>query len=276
MKASLILLAVASFVLTMAVTHIAGAADSPRAPDILLIMPDQMRGDCLSIVGHPVVRTPQLDRLAQQGAMFRRAYTTVPSCIPARHALLTGLFPQTSGVVGYAAKPIHCPTMPQVLREAGYATALVGRNMHQAASGEALGYQQEILGSTYVAGDPYDHDLQKAAPDVGGIRQLVAALGLTNNGWDAKPWPLADDLHPTAWIVRQAKDVVAKAQLGQPLFLTASFYSPHPPLFPPKKYFDAYLQKELPPPAHGEWVDWDSLTPADGPGNRQRPRVLLT
>jgi hypothetical protein len=50
-------------------------------PDILLIMPDQMRGDCLSILDHPTVRTPHLDELARQGALFRRAYTTVPSCM---------------------------------------------------------------------------------------------------------------------------------------------------------------------------------------------------
>src|SRR4051794_8913920 len=68
------------------------AAAVPAKPDILLIMPDQMRGDCLSILGHPVVRTPNLDALARQGALFRRAYSTCPSCIPARHSLLTGLF----------------------------------------------------------------------------------------------------------------------------------------------------------------------------------------
>src|SRR5436190_11812553 len=70
-------------------------------PDILLIMPDQMRGDCMSTRGHPVVRTPHLDKLAGEGALFSRAYTTCPSCIPARHSLLTGLYPSTSGVVGF-------------------------------------------------------------------------------------------------------------------------------------------------------------------------------
>ena len=53
------------------------------SPDILLIMPDQMRGDCLSCVGHPAVRPPQIDALAGQGVLFRRAYTPVSSCIPA-------------------------------------------------------------------------------------------------------------------------------------------------------------------------------------------------
>ena len=113
------------------------AALEPSRPDVLLIMPDQMRGDCLSILGHTAVRTPQMDELARQGALFRRAYTTVPSCIPARHALLTGLFPQTSGVVGYAARPLSAVTMPELLSEAGYLTDL--------EVGEAFGVH-EVLG----------------------------------------------------------------------------------------------------------------------------------
>lgn len=230
-------------------------------PDVLLIMPDQMRGDCLSAVGHPVIATPSLDKLAREGALFRRAYSTIPSCIPARHALLTGLFPQTSGVVGFKARPIAVPTMPQLLRDAGYATVLVGREMHQVPTTESYGYQKQILGSTYVAGDDYDEFLKRAAPDSGGIRSLVAALGLSNNGWEARPWPLADDLHPTAWIVRQARQALAEAPRHQALFLTASFYAPHPPLFPPKEYFDRYAQTNLPAPARGSWVDWEKVPP---------------
>ena len=109
---------------TFALTLCTARADNQTArPDILLIMPDQMRGDCLSILGHPAVTTPNFDRLAENGVLFRRAYTTVPSCIPARYALLTGLYPQTSGVVGYKQKQIDCPTMPRLLRKAGYRTA---------------------------------------------------------------------------------------------------------------------------------------------------------
>jgi arylsulfatase A-like enzyme len=243
-----------------------------QPPDILLIMPDQMRGDCLSILRHPVVRTPHLDELARQGMLFRRAYSSVPSCIPARYALLTGLSPQASGVVGYAGCPITTPTLPAVLAGAGYATVLVGRNMHQIPQSGTCGYQKQILGSTYVAGDDYDEHLKKRVPESGGIRNLVEKQGLNNNLWPAAPWPLADELHPTAWIAQQARQVVSVTPPGHPLFLTASFYAPHPPLFPPKKYYDAYLRKELPRPAHGDWVDWASLSPT---GDKQGHRVHL-
>jgi arylsulfatase len=234
----------------------------PRKPDILFIMPDQWRGDCLSALEHPVVRTPTVDALAKAGALFRRAYSPVPSCIPARFALLTGQFPQTSGVVGYAGKPITTATLPGLLRDAGYATVLVGRNMHQVGKSD-LGYQKQILGSTHVDNDAYDEFLQTASPTTGGIRKLVADLGCTFNGWRAAPWPLADNLHPTAWIVREARRIVEETVPEQALFLTASFYAPHPPLFPPKRDFDALLAGKLPTtPPHGDWVDWDSLPDA--------------
>jgi arylsulfatase len=259
----LVFLAVVPFIAAQA------AAPVAQKPDILLLMPDQMRGDCLSLLGHPAVRTPHMDKLAQEGALFRRAYSTCPSCIPARVALLTGLFPATSGVVGYAARPFAYPTLPGTLATAGYQTLLVGRYMHQKPDDEHYGYQKEIRGSTYVSNDDYDQWLRQVAPETGGIRALVAKLGVSNNGWQAKPWPLAPELHPTAWTVRQARNTLTELPLEKPLFLTTSFYSPHPPLFPPTNYFNAYLAQKLPAPAHGDWVDWAALSPeGDKPGHR--------
>ena len=241
-------------------------------PDILFIMPDQMRGDCLSILRHPVVRTPHLDGLATEGALFRRAYSTCPSCIPARHALLTGLFPASTGVVGFQSRPISFPTLPQLLQQAGYITILDGRDMHQVPAEAAYGYQKEIRATAYVANDDYDQFLKRAAPETGGLQELVKTLGLSMNFWQAKPWPLNDALHPTAWVVRQARQLLAETPTERPLFLTVSFFTPHPPLYPPKKYFDYYLQQKLPAVAHGDWVDWQALSPK---GDQQGHRVLL-
>lgn len=241
-------------------------------PDILLIMPDQMRGDSLSAVRHPVVRTPNLDALAAEGVLFRRAYSPAPSCIPARHALLTGQSPQASGIVGYAARPLTVPTLPECLARAGYATVLVGRNMHQDPKSGLLGYQRQILGSTYIAGDDYDQDLKRAEPSSGGIRAVVEMLRLDNNRWPAQAWLLKEELHPTAWTVRRSREVVAKADAAQPLFLTSSFYAPHPPLFPPARLFSRYLKGDLPPVAMGDWVDRGALRPE---GDKAGHRVSL-
>jgi arylsulfatase A-like enzyme len=249
-----------------------GADRSKSRPDILLIMPDQMRGDCLSILGDTVVRTPAIDELAKRGTLFRRAYSTVPSCIPARYAMLTGLYPQTSGVVGFRQKPVTARTMPQSFQDAGYATALVGRDMHQSANARELGYQQVIRGSTYIANDDYAAELKQIVPEMPEIRAWVRGLGLDYNLWPARPWPLGNEWHPTSWVVRKTREVLKQAVPSQPLFLTASFYAPHPPLFPPEEYFDAYLNRELPSPAHGDWVDWPSLSAKGSDGGH---RVLL-
>ena len=248
-----------------------GAAATSK-PDILLIMPDQMRGDCLSALKHPVVRTPHLDELSRQGTLFRRGYSTCPSCIPARYSLLTGLYPSTSGVVGFKGKPIPSPTLPKMLNDAGYTTILAGRCMHQTPADESYGYQKIIRGSTYVSDDDYDAYLKHAAPESGGLRKLVATLGVSFNRWQAKPWPLAEELHPTAWAVQQARESLKTAPVDKPLFLTASFFAPHPPLFPPKRYFDEYFGRKLPQPAHGDWVDYQALSPK---GNPSGDRILL-
>jgi len=250
----------------------APSAGTPPHPDILLLMPDQMRGDALSVLGHPVVRTPTFDALAAAGTLFRRAYSTVPSCIPARYALLTGQEPQTSGIIGYASRPITVPTLPAVLATAGYATALVGRNMHQVPATDSLGYGRALLASTYIADDDYDRELKAKLPAAGGIRGIVAALRLDNNRWPAAPWPHAEELHPTAWIVRRSREIVADTPAAQPLFLTASFYAPHPPLFPPARLFEKYLNADLPPKAMGAWVDRTALKPE---GDKAGARILL-
>lgn len=256
------------FLLSLAVSGL-GAAK----PDILLIMPDQYRGDTIAMLGHTAINTPTLDALAREGTLFRRAYASIPSCIPARYALLTGQEPQTSGVVGYAHKPVTETTLPEALASAGYATVLVGRNMHQEPISNDLGYQQRIHGSTYKADDTYDLELKQKLPGSGGIRGIVDTLELNNNLWPAKPWPYDEDLHPTNWIVRKSIDVLDEANDDQPIFITTSFYAPHPPLFPPERLFHKYLTSEyLPPVAMGAWVDRSSLSPE---GNEMGERILL-
>jgi arylsulfatase len=264
--------AVAGVIVAFLLLPSAAVAEESDKPDILLIMPDQMRGDCLSILNHPAVSTPQIDDIAKQGVLFRRAYATVPSCIPARYGMLTGLYPQTSGVVGFKAKPFSTPPFPELLSRGGYTTVLVGRNMHQHPASGSSGYQRRVLGSTYINDDAYGKFLRKAVPETGGILALIEKMGVTLNYWQAKSWPLADELHPNEWIVAQSHKVIEEVDTSQPLFLTTSFYAPHPPLFPPKRYFDNYLNENLPPVAHGDWVNWESLSPE---GDKVGQRVLL-
>ena len=68
-------------------------------PNVLLLMTDQHRGDCLGIENHPVLQTPYLDEIGRQGFHFRKGYTACPVCIPARRTLMTGQKPSSHGVL---------------------------------------------------------------------------------------------------------------------------------------------------------------------------------
>ncbi len=221
-----------------------------RRPNILLIMPDQMRGDCLSLAGHPAVLTPNIDEIGGQGTHFRRMYSTCPSCIPARRSMLTGLFPATGGMVGYReGLPITSPTLPDELRKYGYHTAIAGRYMHQWPPEESYGYETVVYASVYRE-DNYSRMLEEACPGAGGVR----GHGVTFNGWTAKPWHLPEYLHPVNWTVTQARRMLGEHDVNRPLFLTTSFYAPHPPLIPPAFYLERYLRMDLPPTTVGDWA----------------------
>ncbi len=230
-------------------------------PNFLLIMPDQMRADCLSLEGHTALLTPVIDSIGGQGAWFTRAYTTCASCIPARRSLLTGLFPAHNGVVGYQEGiPIKDPTLVQRLRDAGYATMLAGRYMHQSPYEAHYGYEREIRGSTHIIGDEYDQMLSRAIPEFGEIRR---GIGLSANSWQARPWPLPEHLHPTNWTIQQGRRLLRQHADKRPVFLALSFFAPHPPLVPPAFYMERYLEMDLPEPAIGSWA---VMPPREGLG----------
>ena len=98
-------------------------------PNIVLIITDHFRGDCLSRLGHPVAETPHLDSLSRHGAVFTHAYTPCPSCAPARRSLMTGLTPASQGMVGYQdfVPWDYNITMAGELTRAGYQTINIGK-----------------------------------------------------------------------------------------------------------------------------------------------------
>ena len=87
----------------MVIATLAGCktkADEDRKLNVLFIMGDQHRGDCIGASGADCLETPNLDRLVQEGVLFENAYSSVPSCLPARTSILTGMSPWKSGQLG--------------------------------------------------------------------------------------------------------------------------------------------------------------------------------
>ncbi len=231
----------------------------PDAPHIVLIHTDQQRGDCLSIDGHPVLQTPVLDALAARGARFRHGYTECPTCIPARHCLMTGMDPQATGVVGFSLKArIARPeaTLPELLKRAGYQTAHVGRGMHQYPGHCHYGF--EIREGNPFA-EHYSRFHQLSFPGHQKPAEInwphLTTHGLSFNDSDARPWPYDEEFHETNFSVNKAIEFLHKRDLERPFFLSVGFTAPHPPLVPPQAFYDRYINEDLDPPAIGDWAE---------------------
>lgn len=240
-------------------------------PNILLIMVDQMRGDCLGIAGHPDVQTPYLDELASKGAWFSNAYTAVPSCIAARCSLLTGQIPSHHGRVGYQDGVVwnYPNTLPGQLAQAGYYTKCVGK-MHVHPLRNLMGFHHIELHDGYLdsyrkASLPfYEH--QQNADDYFywlkqqlGIDRDVTDTGLGANGWVARPWCYEEKYHPTNWVTDRSIDFLRSRDRSKPFFLKVSYVRPHPPFDAPQQFFDLYRGKQPAPPAIGSWADKERL-----------------
>lgn len=116
------LLASGGLVLTLA-----GAWAAPR-PNVLVILTDDQRWDAMSCAGNPVLKTPNLDRLAAEGARFANMFVTTSLCSPSRASLMSGLYAHRHGVQNnFTEYPDSLPSYPKRLREAGYETAYIGK-----------------------------------------------------------------------------------------------------------------------------------------------------
>lgn len=233
-----------------------------RQRNILLIVVDQWRNDCLGIAGHPVIQTPHLDNLARQGTVFTRAYSAVPTCIAARAALLTGLAQQHHGRVGYCDKVAwrYPVTLGGVFSAAGFHTQVVGK-MHVHPARNLCGFHNIVLHDGYLhvnrrrdpelcPDDDYLPDLRRRH----GVDADYIDSGPGCNGYSVAPWPYDPMLHPTAWVTTQSIDFLRRRDPGRPFFLMASYHRPHPPIDPPKAYLDLYRDVALPPLPRGDWI----------------------
>ena len=242
-----------------------------KQPDILLIMTDQMRGDCMGVAGHPDVKTPYLDHLASIGVHYTNAYTACPSCIPARCALHTGLKQEHHGRVGYQDRiPWNYPvTMAGELSKNGYYTQCVGK-MHVHPLRNLMGFHHIELHDGYLHAyrnaDVTYGENQRFADDYFywlktkmGADRDVTDNGLECNSFTARPWMYEESLHPTNWVTDRSIDFLRRRDRSMPFFLMASYLRPHPPLDAPAHFFDLYRNRELTPPLIGDWADRERL-----------------
>ena len=193
-------------------------------PNIVMCMCDQLRPFEVGCYGHPVVRTPNIDRLASQGARFEVACSNSPLCIPARNALLSGQHARTctgtvSNFCGFppSRQRVVCldPVLPEVLRDQGYRTALVGKwHLHPAP--DLLGFDEA----------DYPHNLHRhhrqSFYDIAGRRTQVDGFSLD-------------------YEIERVRDFVDRPDDTSPFFLYYNISPPHSPLMDaPDRYTRMY------------------------------------
>ena len=218
-------------------------------------MADQYRGDCLGCMGNSVIKTPNLDAIAKEGAVFTNAYTSLPSCTPARASILTGLSPWHHGMLGYSrVAEKYTFELPRALRDAGYYTIGIGK-MHFHPQRNTHGYHQTLLDES-SRGIPqgfvsdYRQWFKEQAPDLD-----PEATGIGWNDYHSGTYALPEELHPTTWTADRAVDFLEKYNKPQPFLLKVSFARPHSPYDPPKRFWDMYRDQDMPNPHIGDWAE---------------------
>jgi arylsulfatase A-like enzyme len=254
-----------SFLQAAGTAAAARAAGSASHPNILFLMTDQHRADCLGAAGNRVIRTPNLDRLAADGVHFRHAYSSTPTCTPARAALLTGQSPWTHGMLGYGdVAPQYPVEMPRLLREAGYHTVGIGK-MHWTPQRALHGFHRTILDESTPL--DFDPDTPRAAASTANFRTDYEswffsqapdlnpfATGLLWNDYRARPFALPEALHPTTWTGETAVRFLNSYRRPEPFFLKVSFLRPHSPYDPPERFLRMYDGAPIPSAQTGSWA----------------------
>lgn len=146
------------------------AASAATRPNVILFIADDVSWDDLGCTGNPSARTPHIDRLAAHGRRFDAAYLVASSCSPSRSSIVTGRYPHNNGRASELHQPIaaHLPWFPQLLRAAGYHTALSGKH-HMSAEAPAAGETAQPA--------PFDHiDTGKTEGNSGGHANWVKVV----------------------------------------------------------------------------------------------------
>ena len=117
--------------LTASAPAVAAGASRTKPPNLVFVYNEGQRADALSIAGHPILKTPNQDRIAREGVRFTNAFCTNALCAPARSTAVTGLWSRSSGALDnkYLQKPLPAdiPIFTDLLHDAGYETAILGK-----------------------------------------------------------------------------------------------------------------------------------------------------
>jgi arylsulfatase A-like enzyme len=221
-------------------------------PNVLFIAIDDQNDWIGHLGGHPMAKTPNLDKLAARGTTFTNAHCNMPLCNPSRTSLLLGLRPTTTGIYGLSPFFRTLPqwkdrvALPQHFENHGYLTAATGKIYHGGTGGGGGGGKGKGKNAA-KKGTEAKPEFMVTAP-LGGVgpkppQKLVNPTPMGNHPLvDWGVWPPDNDdtqkgdYQVASWTAEQIK----KAPKDKPFFIAAGFFLPHVPCYATQKWFDLY------------------------------------
>lgn len=251
----------------------ASAAEKPR-PNVLFIMADDLNAS-LGSYGHPLVKTPNLDKLAARGVRFQNAACQFPLCGPSRNSMLTGLYPNSSGILANAQLfrqtiPSH-QSLPQAFRLSGYFGARIGKLYHYSVPLSIGTNGHDDPGSWEMEINPAGVDRMEDLDDTFSL--IPGSYGGTLS-WHASAHP--DEKHTDGKMAREAEWLLERCAKDKtrPFFLALGFFRPHTPYIAPKPWFEGYPKEQM--PVVEGWKEDQADIPAAGLGSYKKEQDKLT
>ena len=234
-------------------TRQARARETVKPPNILFVMVDEMRWDVMGCAGHPVVQTPNLDRLAKDGVRFANTYTASPVCMPSRRSTFTSRYSHIHGVVQNGLPTSDGEVdLPWILKHYGYDTAISGK-LHYLPLEFDYGFDKFWSYGNEGPGklERYPQYLKRKHGSAGVHPFVPGSCPFPNdplgNGVGKFPYPKEDFM--SFWIADRAIDYLrSRKDSNKPWFLFTSFKIPHSPYRTPEPYYSMYSPDSFPVP----------------------------
>jgi arylsulfatase A-like enzyme len=234
------------------------SASAADRPNVLMIVVDDMNDWVGCLGGHPQVKTPNIDRLADRGLLFTNAHVAAPVCNPSRVATLTGLRPSTTGIYGNDTKWLEAmpdvPSIPQHFKSNGYHVVGGGKVNHHMPGfnrdSDWHDYFDQIFDSHYQDQLARGLNVKKFAwPSGFPLNRLEAVKTFSKppqnaNEFDWGAWDKPDREMGDGKMVEWAIKFLAQPT-KEPFFLAAGIYRPHLPFYAPREYFEMYPQDQI-------------------------------
>jgi choline-sulfatase len=217
-----------------------------RPPNILFVMADQLAARWLPVYRHPLVRAPNLQRLADEGIVFDNAYTTSPLCAPARATVMNGLLPSRTGVYDNAAEfPSAIPTWAHYLRLEGYRTCLSGK-MHFVGPDQLHGLEKRLTTDIYPADFGWTPDWRRKQERIDWWYHNMTSVLQPGIAEITNQLEFDDEVAFLA--IRKIYDYT-RYDPGTPFCLMMSFTHPHDPYAARARFWSLYRDEDIDLPA---------------------------